>query len=159
MAHSGVSPTTPFSWRQVSLYRPDRPVYGEEAGLELTEITCLCFSFSTGTKDVQHHSPPAWLQFLTFPIPSKAAVTVCITQCTDGSVDRIKLAAAATHPRQLLPDPAWFREWPMAPGLHMAPSFPLTLVDVFHQVAVPLGVSPNDLVLLINDNAHLLQTF
>lgn len=47
----------------------------------------------------------------------------------------------------------------MAPGLHMAASFPLTLVDVFHEVAVLLGVSPNDLILLVNDNAHLLQTF
>lgn len=47
----------------------------------------------------------------------------------------------------------------MAPGLHMAPSFPLTLVDVFHQVAVPLGVGPNDLVLLVNDNEDLLQAF
>ena len=39
-----------------------------------------------------------------------------------------------------------------------APSL-LTLVDVFHEVAVLLGVSPNDLILLVNDNAHLLQTF
>lgn len=50
-------------------------------------------------------------------------------------------------------------EWPMAAGRPMAASFPLTLVDVFHQVAVLLGVSPNDLILLVNDNAHLLQTF
>lgn len=41
----------------------------------------------------------------------------------------------------------------------MAASFLLTLVDVFHEVTVLLGVSPNDLILLVNDNAHLLQTF
>lgn len=57
-----------------------------------------------------YSATPSLATISDFPNPFEAAVTVCITQCTDGSVSLIKLAAAAAAPAgQLPPDPAWLR--------------------------------------------------